>query len=138
MVIQRKTGWVKRFGLNVFAHLSSQWPHVRGKYVSGWKNTVNTFKLDLKTCIFPFLIWLHLLATQTSLPAIVIEPCAWLALHECKYKLSWNVVTLIFVGLAKPTRNINDYFNPYGCVEQTCPSRLTGKVFHTLTFCLMT
>ena len=31
-----KKNWlVKRFGFNVFAHLSSQWPHVRGKYVSG-------------------------------------------------------------------------------------------------------
>ena len=94
------------------------------------KNTVNTFKLDLKTCNFPFLIWLHLLATQTSLPAIVIEPCPWLALHESKYKLFWNVVTPVFALLASQSQLAisTDYFNRYGCVEQTCPCRLTGKV----------
>ena len=87
---------VKRLGPKVFAHLSRQWPITVTEKIQWTLENVTE-----QTCKFSFLTRLHLLATQTSLPAIIIEPCAWLTLHESKYKRSWNVVTLILVGLAK-------------------------------------
>ena len=82
MVIQRKTGLVKRFDPNVFVHLSRQLPHVRGKYVSGWQNTV-TFKLYLNTYNFHYDF--TDLKTQTISD---LQLCVTITLHESKYKLS--------------------------------------------------